>query len=74
MKFFSNVICVIVTIIILPILSVLMLHFSMPSSLRRTLLVFLLYWIVIAPLIFYWGISKDLQRKIISSIRKKMHI
>ena len=71
LKFFLNVICVIITIIILPTLSVLMLHFSMPSSLSRVLLVFLLYWIVIAPLIFYWGISKDLQRKIISNIRKK---
>lgn len=72
-SFLYRVIGICVLIMLIPMGIAYLCHCIITNDFLRIVGVFVSYWVTVIPLIFAWGINKDLRRQLILKISSKLH-
>lgn len=72
--FLKGVVALSFSIILLPFISAYFIHVTISNEYIRLVSVFMAYWLIILPMIYYWGISEDLKVKLVNKVKSKIKI
>lgn len=70
--FMKRVVLVVLILIALPTSLALMAHNFVTNMVARVACVFLLYWFALLPLVYRWGITAELRKKVCCSLKMKL--